>query len=75
MALATHLTLEVVTPDRAVVRESVDEIQIQKATLGFFQGILPYSRVFKWESCGFARAPTRLTSRLHMGSQKFFQIV
>lgn len=39
MALPTHLTLELVTPDRAVVRESVDEIQIPGAE-GYL-GVLP----------------------------------
>ena len=39
MALATHLTLELVTPDRPVVDESVDEIQIPGSE-GYL-GILP----------------------------------
>jgi F-type H+-transporting ATPase subunit epsilon len=39
MALPTHLTLELVTPDRAVVQESVDEIQIPGAE-GYL-GVLP----------------------------------
>ena len=39
MALPTHLTLELVTPDRAVVRESVDEIQIPGSE-GYL-GVLP----------------------------------
>lgn len=39
MPLPTHLTLELVTPDRSVVRESVDEIQIP-GTEGYF-GVLP----------------------------------
>ena len=39
MALPTHLTLELVTPERAVVRESVDEIQIPGAE-GYL-GVLP----------------------------------
>ena len=39
MALATHLTLELVTPDRPVVHESGDEIQIP-GSAGYL-GILP----------------------------------
>ena len=43
MALPTHLTLELVTPDRAVVRESVDEIQIpgSEGCLGVLPGHTP----------------------------------
>lgn len=43
MALATHLTLEIVTPDRAVVRESVNEIQIpgSEGYLGVLPGHTP----------------------------------
>ena len=43
MALATHLTLELVTPDRPVVRESVDEIQIpgSEGYLGVLPGHAP----------------------------------
>ena len=43
MALVTHLTLEIVTPDRAVVRESVDEIQIpgSEGYLGVLPGHTP----------------------------------
>src|SRR3954466_180510 len=39
MALPTHLTLEVVTPDRSVVTERVDEVEIPGAE-GYF-GVLP----------------------------------
>ena len=38
-ALPTHLTLEVVTPDRKVVTEQVDEVEIPGAD-GYF-GVLP----------------------------------
>jgi len=38
-ALPTHLTLEVVTPDRSVVTEQVDEVEIPGAE-GYF-GVLP----------------------------------
>ena len=38
-ALPTHLTLEIVTPDRAVVREQVDEVEIPGSE-GYF-GVLP----------------------------------
>ncbi len=43
MALPTHLTLELVTPDRAVVRESVDEIRIpgSEGCLGVLPGHTP----------------------------------
>ncbi len=43
MAFPTHLTLELVTPDRAVVRESVDEIQIpgSEGYLGVLPGHTP----------------------------------
>ena len=43
MALPTYLTLELVTPDRAVVRESVDEIQIpgSEGYLGVLPGHTP----------------------------------
>ena len=43
MALATHLTLELVTPDRPVVHESVDEIQIpgSEGYLGILPGHTP----------------------------------
>jgi len=43
MALPAHLTLEIVTPDRAVVRESVDEIQIpgSEGYLGVLPGHTP----------------------------------
>ena len=43
MALPTHLTLDLVTPDRAVVRESVDEIQIpgSEGCLGVLPGHTP----------------------------------
>jgi F-type H+-transporting ATPase subunit epsilon len=39
MALPTKLTLEIVTPDRAVVREEVDELQLPGYE-GYF-GVLP----------------------------------
>ena len=39
MALPTKLTLEVVTPDRALVTEQVDEVQLP-GTEGYF-GVLP----------------------------------
>jgi len=39
MPLPTHLTLELVTPDHAVVHEQVDEIQLPGAS-GYF-GVLP----------------------------------
>jgi len=39
MALPTHLDLQIVTPDRLVVREQVDEVQIPGAQ-GYF-GVLP----------------------------------
>ena len=39
MALPTKLTLEIVTPDRAVVREEVDELQLPGSE-GYF-GVLP----------------------------------
>ena len=39
MALPTHLDLQIVTPDRLVVRERVDEVQIPGAE-GYF-GVLP----------------------------------
>jgi F-type H+-transporting ATPase subunit epsilon len=39
MALPTKLTLEVVTPDRALVAEQVDEVQLP-GTEGYF-GVLP----------------------------------
>jgi len=38
-ALPTHLTLEIVTPDRSVVAEKVDEVEIPGAE-GYF-GVLP----------------------------------
>ena len=39
MALPTHLTLEIVTPDRSIVREQVDEVEIP-GTDGYL-GVLP----------------------------------
>ncbi len=39
MALPTHLDLQIVTPDRLVVRERVDEVQIPGSE-GYF-GVLP----------------------------------
>jgi len=39
MALPTHLELQIVTPDRLLVREEVDEVQIP-GTEGYF-GVLP----------------------------------
>ena len=39
MALPTHLELQIVTPDRPVVTEQVDEVQIPGAA-GYF-GVLP----------------------------------
>jgi F-type H+-transporting ATPase subunit epsilon len=39
MALPTHIDLQIVTPDRLVVREQVDEVQIPGAE-GYF-GVLP----------------------------------
>ena len=39
MSLPTHLTLEIVTPDRALVHEDVDEVQLP-GTEGYL-GILP----------------------------------
>jgi F-type H+-transporting ATPase subunit epsilon len=39
MALPSHLALEIVTPDRAVVHEKVDEVQIPGSE-GYF-GVLP----------------------------------
>ena len=43
MALPTHLTLELVTPDRAVVRQSVSEVQIpgSEGYLGVLPGHTP----------------------------------
>ena len=43
MTLATHLTLEIVTPDQTVVREAVDEIQIpgSEGYLGVLPGHTP----------------------------------
>src|SRR3954470_1209160 len=38
-ALPTHLTLEIVTPDRSVIAEKVDEVEIPGAE-GYF-GVLP----------------------------------
>jgi F-type H+-transporting ATPase subunit epsilon len=38
-ALPTHVTLEIVTPDRSVVQEQVDEVEIPGAD-GYF-GVLP----------------------------------
>jgi F-type H+-transporting ATPase subunit epsilon len=39
MALPTHLDLQIVTPDRLVVREQVDEVQVPGSE-GYF-GVLP----------------------------------
>jgi F-type H+-transporting ATPase subunit epsilon len=39
MALPTKLTLEIVTPDRALVSEQVDEVQLPGSE-GYF-GVLP----------------------------------
>ena len=39
MALPTHIELQIVTPDRAIVREQVDEVQIPGSE-GYF-GVLP----------------------------------
>jgi F-type H+-transporting ATPase subunit epsilon len=39
MALPSHLALEIVTPDRAIVHEQVDEVQIPGSE-GYF-GVLP----------------------------------
>ena len=39
MALPSHLTLELVTPDRSIVRERVDEVQIPG--LQGYMGVLP----------------------------------
>jgi len=39
MALPTHLDLEIVTPDRLIVQEQVDEVEIP-GSLGYF-GVLP----------------------------------
>jgi F-type H+-transporting ATPase subunit epsilon len=39
MALPSHLALEIVTPDRAIVHDNVDEVEIPGAE-GFF-GVLP----------------------------------
>ncbi len=43
MALPTHLTLEIVTPDRAVVHEVVDEVQLPgvNGNLGILPGHTP----------------------------------
>ncbi len=43
MAFPTHLTLELVTPDRAVVRQAVDEVQIpgSEGYLGVLPGHTP----------------------------------
>ena len=39
MAIPSHLTLEIVTPDRSVLHERVDEVEIPGAD-GYF-GVLP----------------------------------
>lgn len=39
LALPTHLTLEIVTPDRSVVQEQVDHVEIPGA--GGYFGVLP----------------------------------
>ena len=39
MALPTHIDLQIVTPDRAIVKEQVDEVQIPGSE-GYF-GVLP----------------------------------
>jgi F-type H+-transporting ATPase subunit epsilon len=43
MSLPTHLSLEIVTPDRAVVHESVDEVQLPgvDGNLGILPGHTP----------------------------------
>ena len=43
MAIPSHLTFELVTPDRAVVRESVDEVQLpgSEGYLGVLPGHTP----------------------------------
>ena len=43
MALPTHLTLEIVTPDRSLVREEVDEVEIpgSEGYLGVLPGHTP----------------------------------
>jgi len=43
-SLPTKLTLEIVTPDRALVRESVDEVQVPAAEgyMGILPGHTPY---------------------------------
>ena len=49
MALPTHLTLELVTPDRAVVRQTVDEVQIpgSEGHLGVLPGHTPLLTTLK----------------------------
>jgi F-type H+-transporting ATPase subunit epsilon len=49
MALPTHLELQIVTPDKLVVREQVDEVQIP-GSQGYF-GVLPGHTPFAF---GFA---------------------
>ena len=43
MALPSHLTLEIVSPDRAIAREQVDEVQIpgSQGSLGVLPGHTP----------------------------------
>jgi F-type H+-transporting ATPase subunit epsilon len=43
MALPTHLTLEIVTPDRSLVREEVDEVEVpgSEGYLGILPGHTP----------------------------------
>ena len=48
MALPTKLTLEVVTPERRLVSEQVDEVQLPGAE-GYF-GVLPGQMGISWQA-------------------------
>jgi F-type H+-transporting ATPase subunit epsilon len=67
MALPTHIELQIVTPDRVIVREQVDEVEVPGSE-GYF-GVLPGHTPFLaalapgelWYRKGTARAYVDIT--------------
>src|ERR1051325_7810689 len=58
MALPTKLTLEIVTPDRALIREEVDEVVVpgSEGELGVLPGHTPLLSTLKGGELGYRQA-------------------
>lgn len=76
MAIPAKLLLEVVTPDRALAREEVDEVQAPGAEgyFGILPGHAPLLATLAVGSCGTGSAPSATSWRSPAGSSKCSRI-